>query len=43
MIEIDSAIEKSKNMSNSSVGGSPCFDFGDVVLIKYSCQIIIYT
>lgn len=35
MIDIDRAIEQSKNKENISNGGSKCFDFGDVVLVKY--------
>ena len=35
MIDIDSAINESKTKKNISDGGSPCFDFGDVVLIRY--------
>lgn len=37
MIDIKDAIIKSKEMKNVSDGGSDCFDFGDVVLVKYSC------
>lgn len=36
MISIDQAIELAKNKENMSNGGSACFDFGDVVLVKYS-------
>ena len=39
MIDIDSAIIESKNKENISDGGSKCYDFGDVVLVKYSCPI----
>ena len=39
MISIDDAIKQSKNKENVSVGGSPCFDFGDVVLVKYSKEL----
>lgn len=39
MIDIDSAIEQSKNKKNVSNGGSACFDFGDVVLVKYTCPV----
>ncbi len=39
MIDINSAIEESKNKKNISDGGSKCFDFGDNVLVKYSCPI----
>lgn len=39
MIDIDSAIEQSKNKKNVSDGGSACFDFGDVVLVKYTCPV----
>lgn len=35
MIDIKNAIEQSKKMENVSAGGSQCFDFGDVVLVKY--------
>ncbi len=35
MIDIKYAIEQSKNKQNISDGGSQCFDFGDVVLVKY--------
>ena len=37
MIDIDSAIKESKNKENISDGGSMCFDFEDVVLVKYAC------
>ena len=37
MIDIDTAIIQSKGKENISDGGSKCFDFGDVVLVKYSC------
>lgn len=37
MTDIDIAIKESKNKENISNGGSMCFDFGDVVLVKYSC------
>lgn len=37
MIEIEKAIELSKSMMNISDGGSKCYDFGDVVLVKYTC------
>lgn len=37
MIDIDNAIKQSKDMKNISNGGSACFDFGDVVLVKYTC------
>ena len=36
MISIDEAIEKSKQKENISNGGSECYEFGDVVLVKYS-------
>ena len=39
MVDIDTAIKESKNKENISDGGSMCFDFGDVVLVKYSCPI----
>lgn len=35
MIKIDDAIIKSKEMENVSNGGSKCYDFEDVVLVKY--------
>ena len=35
MKKIDEYIELSKDMKNTSDGGSPSFDFGDFVLIKY--------
>lgn len=35
MIDIKDAIEQSKNKQNISDGGSECFDFGDVILVKY--------
>lgn len=38
MMDIDSAIEQSKYKENISDGGSACFDFGDVVLIKYGAR-----
>lgn len=38
MIDIDAAIKESKNKENISDGGSDCFDFGDVVLVKYLCS-----
>lgn len=38
MIDIESAIMQSKNMENVSDGGSACFDFDDVVLVKYICE-----
>ena len=37
MIDIDTAIKESKNKENVSDGGSACFDFGDAVLVKYTC------
>ncbi len=37
MTDIDIAIKESKNKENISNGGSMCFYFGDVVLVKYSC------
>ncbi len=36
MVSIEEAIKKSKELPNISNGGSECYDFGDVVLIKYS-------
>lgn len=41
MIDIEDAIEQSKNMENISDGGSQCFDFGSVVLVKYT-QLLRY-
>ena len=35
-ITIDEAIEKSKTKKNISTGGSACYDFGDVILVKYT-------
>lgn len=35
MISIEEAIIKSKELPNISNGGSMCYDFGDVVLVKY--------
>ena len=35
MKNIDYYIQQSANMPNTSVGGSPSFHFGDVVLVKY--------
>lgn len=35
MIKIEEYIEKTKNMLNISDGGSPAFDFGDVILVRY--------
>lgn len=39
MIDINKAIQLSKTMPNISSGGSDCFDFGDVVLVKYSLPL----
>ena len=39
MIDIKDAIEQSKNKQNISDGGSQCFDFGDVVLVKYTLPL----
>lgn len=39
MISIDEAILQSQNKANMSDGGSACFDFGNVVLVKYNCAI----
>lgn len=39
MISIEEAIEQAKNMKNISNGGSACFDFGEVVLVKYTCPV----
>ncbi len=38
MIDIEEAIRESKSKENISDGGSKCFDFGDVVLVKYTCD-----
>lgn len=37
MINIDDAIIQAKTKENISDGGSACFDFGDAVLVKYTC------
>lgn len=34
-MNIEWYIKKVENMSNVSVGGSPAYDFGDVILVKY--------
>ena len=39
MINIEDAIKKSKELPNISVGGSICYDFGDVVLVKYTLPL----
>ena len=39
MIDIEQYIKESKYKENISNGGSPCYDFGDYVLIKYSCPL----
>ena len=39
MIDIDYAIKESKFKNNISDGGSQCFDFDDVVLVKYTVPI----
>ena len=39
MIDIDLAVEEYKNKENISDGGSNCYDFGDTVLVKYTCPI----
>ncbi len=39
MISIEDAIEKSKEIANKSDGGTTCYDFGDVVLIKYAISL----
>ena len=39
MIDIENAIIKSQNMQDISDGGSKCFDFGDVVLVRYYSSI----
>ncbi len=35
MINIEEAIKKAKDLDNISNGGSECYDFDDVVLVKY--------
>ncbi len=39
MIDIKDAIEQSKDKQDISDGGSQCFDFGDVVLVKYTLSL----
>ena len=39
MININDAIAKSKTMPDVSNGGSKCYDFGDVVLVKYTLSL----
>lgn len=39
MINIDDAIESAKELDNVSVGGSACYDFGNVVLVKYTLPL----
>lgn len=39
MIDIKDAIEQSKNKKNISYGGSQCFDFDSVVLVKYTLPL----
>ena len=39
MNNIDEYIKASKKMENVSDGGSECFDFGNVVLVKYKCSV----
>ena len=39
MIDIKDAIEQSKTMKNISDGGSQCFDFDSVVLVKYTLPL----
>lgn len=34
--DIDEMLKKIATMSNTSAGGSVCYDFGDVVLVKYT-------
>ncbi len=36
MVDIDYYIEQTKNMENTSDGGSPAYHFPDVVLVKYA-------
>ena len=39
MISIEEAITKSKELPNISYGGSMCYDFGDIVLVKYTLPL----
>lgn len=39
MIDIKTAIEQSKNTKDISVAGSQCFDFGKVVLVRYTLSL----
>lgn len=39
MIDINDAIGQSKNMKDISDGGSQCFDFGDVILVRYTALL----
>ena len=39
MTNIDEAIEKAKKLDNISVGGSACYDLGNVVLVKYTLPL----
>lgn len=39
MINIDDAIKKAKELPNISNGGAMCYDFGDVVLVKYTLSL----
>ena len=39
MITIDDAIKEAKKLPNISNGGSQCYDFGDVVLVKYTLPL----
>ena len=39
MYNIDEYIKASAKMENVSDGGSECFDFGNVVLVKYKVSV----
>ena len=43
MIDIQDAIEQSKSKQNISDGGSQCFDFGDVILVRYTLPLMYVT
>lgn len=38
-MNIEEYVRKTSEMENVSVGGSPCYDFGNVVLIKYEANV----
>ncbi len=38
-MHIEDYIKQAKDKENVSVGGSPCYDFGNVVLIKYETNV----